>query len=138
MKNYYWTCFGLKDKDPKDMHCTHKFLGDLSDSDLIDVKFIIDYFWEQRQPEKPKNVLFNIPVLFGVKHDIPVLVPLEFPALLGWVRAQLDFYRDDDFPSYRPHITVDEHTADEFIEAKFTHYYLCKGEGDIMRSWKFI
>lgn len=128
-KPMIWTAFAY-DKDPADLHCTHKFIGDMSETRTKLVEKIIDKYFDEKSFESfsPK---FDKEKFFGENEDVRVLAtsaPKENFYLD--LRELLDPFRKDDF-DYNPHVTCDQ---DE-IEEPFTRYVLMKGD-DIVREWK--
>ncbi len=88
------------------LHCMHKYLGEQTMGDMRRVVKLCDEFFETN-PVFP-YCIFNEEDFFGVdKGSIRVLKSFVtannfFPEL----RETLRHFREDDFPEYTPHITV--------------------------------
>lgn len=125
----YWTCFAYEGIPPKDLHCTHKYLGEQSDFYFCDIHIdILQYFRYKEEYEPPPVVNFNKIDWFD---HIRVLLPSEPVSLFPLLREWLDVYRKDDFP-YNPHVTC--YTEDE-INKPFTRYCLMKDD-EIITQWR--
>jgi len=133
-KPYFWTCFAFEKYDPNDLHCTHKFLADLSNADAATVLNAIDEYFTIVKFE-PINAVFDQVAMFGANKDVRVLktkAPLvNFHLEL---REIIDPFRKDDFP-YSPHVT----TAGAFasmksIELPLVKYCFMRGK-EILHSW---
>lgn len=138
-KENYWTCLSFVGHHPKDMHCTHKFLGSLQDETLSYVLITINHFIEDLRDNKQFDedylLRFSRREFFGEDEDIPVLVPdkgsTEIFDKLSLLRSELDKFRDDDFGEYSPHVTTDE----EYFSGRVGKYALMKGE-KILAEWR--
>lgn len=126
---YYWTAFVINEQDPNKVHCTHKFLGELSDSDARKVHAILDAHFKAA-PMRPYAVEFDRGALFGKNGDVPVLLATENTKAeifsFGDLRAKLDQFKDDDF-EYIPHVT----TPEKYLVGKFTGYVLMQGKAAV-------
>jgi SPP1 gp7 family putative phage head morphogenesis protein len=132
--SYYWTTFLIDGADPNELHCTHKFLGELPDADARKVRKAID----ERFKAKAMPTLaveFDRPALFGKNGDVPVLIATENTkteiSAFGDLRATLDQFRADDFPEYIPHVTTDR----PHLVGSFTGYVLMRGKVPVKR-WR--
>lgn len=129
-----WTCFGVPGRHPADFHLTHKFLGSVDTDRLMQIfeEKIDEHLVVQATPE----LAFNKVDFFGPNYQ-RVLVLSNFAQkefLQLKLRAALDNYRRDDFPEWKPHITIDG--VDATI-CSFTHYYLMVGD-KIYREWDLL
>jgi len=118
MAKEYCTMF-VFDENHDDLHCTHKYLGELDETNLRAVKLILNYYFN-KNPFESFEVKFDTEKMFGKEKDERVLttsaaVSKFFPDL----RSLLDLFRADDF-DYNPHVTTDE----EVIKKPFTRYVL--------------
>lgn len=88
-----------------DLHITYKFLGD-SPVSLNQMK---DLFSRNGYPRYPIVHEWQ-PEIFGTKNDggVKVLEFTKFDPGMAELRKHLDHLRTDDYPSWRPHVTVDE------------------------------
>ncbi len=99
MSKLYTAFLFLGHPDPKDYHVTHKYLGERDDREKI-VRLLeayLDIF-----PFK------SFQAHFGYKAaDIPRAFMASHPGLfLPDLRRVLDCVKLDDYPSYRPHVSV--------------------------------
>jgi len=126
----YWTCFYYEGDTPSDLHCTHKFLGDLEDDAVDEIKeLLIQYF--KKKPFKPFQITFNTEKLFGTDKDVRVLTPTEYNKenLLLDLRSKLDKYREDNYSSYKPHVTTKDKVI---IDKPFKGFALMFGDNKVL------
>ena len=133
----HWTCFAFSGIPPSDLHCTHKYIGPLTEQAADQLAGILDG-WFAVNPMVPFPVRFDQVDHFGPDRTIRVLRPsVEVPELShGWaagflpgLRRRLDPFRADDY-GYKPHVTSDEQVVDRMV----TRYCWCRGD-DIVREW---
>jgi hypothetical protein len=88
-----------------DLHITYKFLGDAPVS-LNEVK---DLFYRNGYPRYPVVYEWQ-PEIFETQNDgaTKVLEFTKFDPKMAELRKHLDHLRSDDYPAWRPHITVPE------------------------------
>jgi 2'-5' RNA ligase len=68
----YYTNFCFQGFDPRQFHCTHAYLGQISNERVAEVKSIIfKYFTEHEL--KRTNLVFNKIDFFGENHNVRVL-----------------------------------------------------------------
>lgn len=126
----FWTAFCLSEEsDPNKLHCTHKYLGTLTDIEAAEVQSAIDKFFAKTN-FKFFEVDFNNSGYFG--EHVKVLMTRTTHAFDRYdpLRAILDLYHDDDY-DYRPHITTDQNPP---FKAGFNRYVLMHGK-DIVQAW---
>lgn len=117
-------------------HCTHKFLGLLTDKQVDEVFGICDSFFnEWTSPEFPYTH-FTVPEWFTAKgKPVKVLTP-ERVDLAQWfplLRSTLDAYRKDDY-TYRPHVT---NPKAKRLECPFYGYALINGSrNEVEHYWR--
>jgi hypothetical protein len=122
----YWTCFAYEGMHPKDLHCTHKYLGEQSGPHVWDIHEILSFYFYNHTYQVP---VVNFNEIQWFDHH-RVLLPSEPVSLFPILRKMLDDYRDDDFP-YNPHVTC--YDEDE-INHPFTRYCLMK-DCEIITQW---
>ncbi len=131
MSGYYWTAFIFEgEPDPNALHCTHKFLGELTDDQADSVEQTIDLFFDSH-PMRPINLSFDQADLFGPDRDIQVFKceVYSIPKIYDVLREALDEFRIDDYRAYRPHITHDEARTLRVIG------YVLMKDDDILSDW---
>lgn len=108
----FWTEFTYAPTSPAHgLHCTHKFLGELSAIEVEQVQKILirhfgTYSAKLMGEAKPVEVHFDKVEMFGEAKDVRVLVPsIPTIKLFPRLRRILDEFRKDDFDEYRPHVT---------------------------------
>lgn len=138
-EKYYLAFIYKKVKGADVLHCTHKYLGELTREELNQVEKVVDGFFLRERPLP--WVQFTKPRLFGPNQDIRVLTASTSDPRGGFsrsgdpfrefneLRLRLDKFRKDDFP-YAPHVT----TGLKKIEKRFSHYALISKRG-IHRAW---
>jgi hypothetical protein len=125
----WWTCFYFEGDTPPDLHCTHKYFGDLEDAAVEEIKeLLIQYF--DKKPFKPFQITFNKEKMFGPDKDVRVLTPTEYNKdnLLLDLRSKFDKIKEDNYPSYKPHVTTDK----ELLEKPFKGYALMFGDKKVL------
>lgn len=131
----YYTAFLYKDKSPSELHCTHKYFGELTEANVTSVIAHIDVYLDTNTWVEPK-VAFTIKDKFGAKYDTNVLKPAKTEQaeerLLPRLRSILDKFKRDQFKSYRPHVTCDL----ESLSEPFDRYALVGSGGVIIKEWK--
>lgn len=129
----YWTCFYYEGFTPNQLHCTHKFFGDLSKNELESVIKIMDKHFNSTPFEKFK-VTFGKEEMFGPDKDVRVLIPVDnknYNKFLIPLRDKLNKYRTDDYDSYKPHVT----TSMNKVDLPFKGYAFMYGE-DFIRKYE--
>ncbi len=130
---YYWTAFCLDGHNPNELHCTHKFLGGISADDAKAVSSLLDRHFSAK-PLNGITIEFDRPALFGKDADVQVLLATEnTKAELGAfaaLRKQLNCFRVDDFPEYKPHVTTDK----THVVARVSAYVLMRGK-KALKHW---
>lgn len=112
------------------LHCTHKYLGQLTDAEMAKTEKIVDSFFATDVRELPR-AKFDRRQHFGPNQDIPVLTSANFnEGSFKQLRGKLDEIRADDYPEYRPHVTTDQ----DVVDLPFAHYALISKAG-IHRTW---
>lgn len=131
MKAY--TAFLFQGYSPEILHCTHKYLGEVSYQTLQEISAHIKLY-RSTQNFQPPKVVFDKREMFGENADTPVLVPsvYDLKDFFPNLRAFLGQYRKDDFPEYRPHVT----TVLDKVDMPFVSYALIV-DGLIYDFWKF-
>lgn len=104
----FWTCFAYEGIDPNELHCTHKYLGNLTSDQVTYVTALLDFYFRQN-PYKTWTEDFFLPADFGRENNIRVLLPENYENYENYLwnlRKQLDEFRVDDFEGYVPHVTT--------------------------------
>ena len=129
-KQTWWTCFFYEDIDPDELHCTHKYLGELNNKEILEVKNIITSYFEHNK-FNPFKVCFNKINFFGEEKNVRVLTPTLYnkDMFLLTLRKKLNFFRKDNFDSYRPHVTTDK----DVVDLPFKGYALLLGSRVILK-----
>jgi len=70
----WWTCFYYEGETPSDLHCTHKYFGDIEDKVVKEIKEQIESYFKKK-PFKPFQITFNTEKMFGPNKDVRVLTP---------------------------------------------------------------
>jgi 2'-5' RNA ligase len=139
---YYTTFLFAGHPDPNDIHCTHRYLGELDDFELKAVlKLLTDYFAKSDEFAQLRDIEFATPDFFGSDRDIRFLRPhtrLEarvVEALLPDLRAQLDpFAGGFDYGEYKPHVTTERNK----ITSRIDSYALVGSGGVVIAKWNFF
>lgn len=117
--------------DSNVLHCTHKYIGDVDNETLSEIRGIIGNYF--KTSKLAPSIVFEQEAFFGEDSDVRVLIPKEFnkedfhPAL----RSALDSFRKDDF-DYSPHVTT---TLDK-VNFPISDYALLV-DGETSVSWPF-
>lgn len=125
----WWTCFYYAGDTPSDLHCTHKYFGDLEDESIEKVKKSLKQYFEKKS-FKPFQVTFNKEEMFGPDKDTRVLTPTEFNKedMLLDLKSKLDKIKADKYDTYQPHVTTDK----DLLEKPFKGYALMFGDDKIL------
>lgn len=101
----YYTAFLFENGGDK-LHCTHYYLGDLSEIELNQIRALLEIFFDTT-PFTEFDLNFKYPDLFGPMQDLRVWTcrPTEVPHRYMDLRNQLSRFRVDDYGDYRPHLT---------------------------------
>lgn len=133
----YYTAFHLEDDfGIPDCHVTHKYLGEQSDENLARIMPILNSYMidHARELSEPRTWVFDQFEMFGPEHDIPVVAAEPKNNMLLDLRDQLSEFRKDDFPSYRPHITLPDASNVKALVAKPVRFALISGD-TIIKEW---
>lgn len=128
-----WTAFAYFNMDPISVHCTHKYLGDLSFLEIDAVTMIIDRHLKNLKPSS-FSVRFDKEAFFGYPVQTRVLVPSEPTRafeIFSSLRFDLNAFRKDDWTPWKPHITTPSWSL---AEKPFTRYILASGD-KILKEW---
>lgn len=128
-----YTAFIFEEIDPDLLHCTHKYLGDLSDNQIAGVRQIVDQYFRYTHIPRLPQAVFSKEDFFGPNKEVRVLKPRSWVPnrwLLD-LRNMLGNFRKDDFDSYQPHVT----TLENIIDLPFSSYALI-GDKQILGEWK--
>ncbi len=131
MTEPYWTAFALSGVDPNELHCTHKFLGELSPVMAVTARNRIDAHFSE-EPFKPFDAYFGKAALYGQDKDIRVLLPneaIDGITELSSLRKRLDPLHLDEH-QYSPHITTNQPA----VIAPFNRYVLMHGK-QLVAEW---
>lgn len=125
-------------------HCTHKYLGELDDDTVQKVIGTVDqYFKGIPDLKKDRDWVFTDFVLFGPEQDTPVMERMTKDDMFPDLKEQLEVYRKDTFPAYRPHVTLGEKVQDLNVDSlrplkmKPTEYALVTGDTKL-KVWKLV
>jgi hypothetical protein len=133
----YYTAFIYADTEKTGLHCTHKYLGELTEEQKAFVEAMVTgYFSVHDVSKEVQPVCFCVEDWFGPKKDIRVLRPDSVDPdvwLLG-LRLKLGALKKDDYPIFNPHISVPLGIV--MIEKPFSHYALMS-KGKVIRKWGF-
>lgn len=127
----FYTCFKFKEYQPAELHCTHKYLGKISDEQLSQVVAIIDSYFTKNTVDSFAPT-FNQEDWFGPNQDLRVLK--ADPSLHNYLldlKNQLDIFRVENHPVYNPHVT---NTQFKTINLPFYSYVLVKN-GMVYKEW---
>lgn len=115
-KPYSWLQWPVKLTGMEtDLHVTAKFFGKAK----IDVGAVLQKI-RNLYPiqEKYKDIEWE-PAIFGNGEDVYVLELTRYPSVMDRVHDLFDLV-NDDFPEYRPHITIPKGSWDAVKEGKIT------------------
>lgn len=124
----YWTCFAFDGYTPDELHCTHKFLGELNDDQINGIQLLLELGFMEGSSLKPSQsiqVTFDTEDFFGESKDVRVLKPSKDvrSLMLPDLKKVLDEYREDDH-EWSPHVT----TNMPIVDMPLTRYCLCRGD----------
>ncbi len=129
-----YTAFGFKGFPIADLHCTHKYLGGMTYNEMSLVRKTLDlYFSHDQTRSKSFRIDFEVEAIFGPP-TVRVLLPkpgskLVIQNVFGDLRIRLDRWRKDDFPEYRPHVSVGD--FDTVVREPIDRYVLVYGDAAI-------
>lgn len=133
----YLTSFYLED-DFGIPHChvTHKYLGEQTPEDLERITRLLNTYMidHARELSEPRAWVFDQFEMFGPNQDTPVLAAEPASNMLLDLRKQLGEFREDDFPSYRPHITLPDASNVKALVAKPVKIALVSND-TILKEW---
>lgn len=135
----YYTAFALAMEDTlthqkKLYHCTHKYLGEQSLSNMRMVMKICDEFFETVQTFP--HAIFTEFDYFGVV-PIPVLKSrIHVENFFLDLRMVLDGFYKDDYSEYQPHISDPSFVAGSEIIGTFQCYAIMSGQDTIHKYWE--
>lgn len=129
--NKWYSAFLFRGITSKQLHVTHKFLGDQTEENTVDIVDILDDYFSA--PRRVPQVVFNKEAFFGENSDQRVLLPQGGTAelLLPDLREILDPYRRDDFTEYLPHVTTNLDTVQHSMDR-----YALMCDGRVVRFWR--
>jgi hypothetical protein len=128
MEKKYYTNFCFQNYLPSEIHCTHVYLGELSDIQLAQVLTKIQYYFTLIVLKKTM-MPFYTREFFGPDNDIPVLTLSSSETDLHLsLRNELLHIASDSYSTYRPHVT----TKLESFEGVLDRYSLVQKEGSII------
>lgn len=121
------------------LHCTHKYLGEQDINTMGTVFRICDKFFKTTRWAFPR-AKFNERVEWhvGVKSDMTANMvsvlksEIHKDSFFPELRAQLDQFREDDYPEYIPHITVANYPS---VTGMFQAYAIMTGES-LVTYWR--
>lgn len=127
----YYTCFTFGSIDPDALHCTHKYLGELDKDDAAIVVDVVHEYFERGGRLVFPRAKFDTVWKFGPNKDTRVLIAKQIYLPDWWMdlRFQLDVFRKDDFPEYRPHVTTNVITR---LDEPFSGFALIAGKQPII------
>lgn len=131
----YYTAFVYKNHDPKELHCTHKYLGALDADQATLVISMVDGWFKRTLLNSFPRVAFTEVDLFGPKKDIRVLKPKEGNgglSVFDSLRGALDLFRPDDFPKWNAHVSTTDLNS---VHIPFFSYALLDNDGTVIREW---
>lgn len=138
----YMTAFYFKDDQGiPHCHCTHKYLEKQSDEKIEDIIKIINDYFKEKKPEVDKYWYFDKLSLFGKEKDCPVMERRVQDDMMVDLLKQLDAFRKNDFPTYKPHLTLGDKVKDLTIDKIHTYkmepieYALVTGDKKV-KTWK--
>jgi len=104
----FWATFVFKGTSPGDLHCTHKFFGEMEDSSVKSILSTLDKYFS-KNPFKTFKTVFNKEEFFGQDKNIRVITPvfINKSNFLVDLRDKLQKYKPDDYPEYLPHVTTE-------------------------------
>lgn len=129
----YWLCFGFDDIHPDELHCTAKYLGDLTPGSVAIVHVILEQYF-RKNGFKGLNPVFQKEEMFGPNKDVRVLTPTDRVGDHNYLMDlfnRLDRIYQDKWPVYSPHVTTDR----PIITMPLTRYCFMNDD-KIIREWK--
>lgn len=142
-----YTYFDFKDDyGIPSCHCTHKYFGyipeEMNDEKINKVIEIIDEYFKELK-KKERLWYFNQFDLFGPDKDVPVMRSRRNDNKFLGLKGLLDKIKTDNYPEYKPHITLKK-TPDElspedkkFIVMEPIAYKLDIGDFNI-KTWGMV
>jgi hypothetical protein len=128
MEKKYYTNFCFKDYLPSEIHCTHVYLGELSDLQLAQVLKRIQHYFTLIVLKKAMWPFYER-AFFGPDNDILVLtLSSSEPELHLGLRDGLLQIASDSYSTYRPHVT----TKLESFEGIIDRYSLVQKVGSVI------
>jgi 2'-5' RNA ligase len=116
--------------DPNLLHCTHKYFGESTDRATV-IRELEAFF--AQQPFQPFRGRFTTLAHFGEDESYRVLLPDSTEPFLPALRGRLDAITPDQFPEYRPHVTVGRNTDE--IDMPIRDYVLME---DHVKVWSAV
>lgn len=104
------------------IHVTHKYFDTTEKKEEI-LQSLKDHFNDA--PFKPFPGLFDKVEMFGKDKDVRVLRPGAADAFLPDLKEKLDAIRKDDFPEYKPHVSVSQNV--DKVDGVLDRYVLVQG-----------
>jgi len=129
---HFCTMFGLQNQNHMDLHCTHKYFGELEPHLVMRVIDLLDG-WFAKRPYRTIQIPFDQEDWFGPGQVIRVLRcdPRFNQQLLPDLKHVLDRFHEDTYGKYKPHITTDRLNR---INIPFDRY-LFVVDGKIIRTY---
>lgn len=118
-------------------HCTHKYLGAVSDAVLARAQKTVQRYFEANQNEfkKKQSWLFDVATMLGAADDlVPVMERDSYGGMMLKLKNELDEIVPDKFPHYRPHITVPKEHGKRALNMVPVAYELRSGD-NVIQSW---
>lgn len=138
----YMLAFYFKDNQGiPHCHCTHKYLEKQSDENVDEIIKLIDKYFEEKNPKVEDVWIFDKFSLFGKEKDCPVMERRKTDDMFLDLKEKLNEYRKEDFPTYKPHLTLGDKLQDISLEKikKYemepVEYALVSGDKKI-KVWK--
>ena len=118
----YMLAFYFKD-DQGIPHChaTHKYLDKQSDEDVEEIIGIVDKYFKEKKPKVDKYWYFDKFSLFGKEKDCPVMERKDQDDMMIDLKGDLEQFRKDNFPEYKPHLTLGDKFED--LDLEMIHSY---------------
>lgn len=102
MKCYTAFVFAQDVKGVENLHCTHKYFGDVDEKEVDDITNTISLYFKWANPKMPTNWCFDAIDFFD--ESTVVLRSLAYLPFMD-LRAELDRFAKDKY-DYKPHVTI--------------------------------
>ena len=138
-KGKYMTCFYFTtDFGIPHCHCTHKYFDTQDDEAVQKIIQTIDQYFKDNPDAltAPRKWVFDKFEMFGPEKDTPVLRRMgETTDMFPDLKQKLDAFRDEEYPVYKPHITLEQEGCPTAIVAVPVMYALVTGNR-VIKSYK--